>query len=255
MKVEVIPVDRIYVSPLNVRVDEDFGDPEDEALKQNVKATGIKQLITVRPNGDRYEVILGRRRFLSIKDTVEEVPCIVQEDWDDREALKASLIENLEIFRKSLDPIKRAESLKKLIDLSGKGMTAVARELGMAKSTLSEYLKVLTLSPRMKEMVSKRAVPFRDALKVAKLGLDEEKQDSLAETAAERGIEAFKKEVERLQSGKGKRGAPPGLLVIRLVFDPRDEEEKEKFEKLKATCEEKQVDMTEYVKSLILEHI
>ncbi|MHC1627627.1 MAG: ParB/RepB/Spo0J family partition protein [Candidatus Nezhaarchaeales archaeon] len=256
MKVEIIPVDKIYISPLNVRVDEEFGsDPEDEALKQNVQATGIKQLITVRPNGDRYEVILGRRRFLSIKDTVKEIPCIVREDWDDMEALKASLIENLEIFRKSLDPIKRAESLKKLIDLSGKGMTAVARELGMAKSTLSEYLKILELSPKMKELVSKRVIPFRDALKVAKLDLNEEQQESLAETAAEKGLEAFKKEVERLQSGKGKRGAPPGLLVIRLVFDPRDEGEKEKFEKLKAICEEKQVDITEYVKSIILEHI
>ena len=255
----MIPVEKIYVSPLNVRVDEEFGDPEDEALKANVQATGIKQPITVRPSGDRYEVILGRRRFLSIKDTVKEVPCIVREDWDDVEALKASLIENLEIFRKSLDPIKRGEALKKLIEITGSGgrgdLSRFAREVGIPKATLSEYIRILDLNPRMREIVSKRVVPFRMALKVAVMDLDDEEQNRLAEIAEEKGAEEFKKEVERLKAGRGKRGAPPGLLVVRLVFDPRNEEEKAWFEKLKAICEEKNMDMTEYVRNLIVEHI
>jgi len=256
MKVENIPVDKIDISPLNVRADEGFGsDPEDEALQKNVQKTGIKQLITVRPKGDRYEVIMGRRRFLSIKDRVKEVPCIVRDDWDDQEALKASLIENLGIFRKSLDPIKRAEALKRLIEMSSKKASGVARELGIAKSTLSEYLKVLELSPKMREQISKATIPFRDGLKVAKMNLPEEVQDALAETAADKGLEAFKREVERLESGKGKRGAPPGLLVIRLVFDPRNEEERRRYEALKEICEAKNVDISEYVKSIILEEV
>jgi len=252
MKVENIPVDKIYISPLNVRADEEFGlDDEDEALQSNVQKTGIKQLITVRPNGDRYEVILGRRRFLSIKDRVKEVPCIVREDWDDEEALKASLIENLAIFRKSLDPIKRGEALKRLREMTGKSIRALAKDLGIPFPTLSDYLQILRLSPKMKEQISKRTIPFRAGLKVLRLELPEEVQDALAETAAEKGQEAFQREVERLELRKGKRGAPPGLLVIRLVYDPRIEEEKRRYDALKEICEAKNVDVAEFAKSIL----
>jgi len=40
LKIEWIPVEKLYVSPLNVRADEEFGNcPEDEALKSNVTQT------------------------------------------------------------------------------------------------------------------------------------------------------------------------------------------------------------------------
>ena len=70
VKIQWIPVEKLYVSPLNVRAEEEFGNSlEDEMLRRNVEETGIKQLITVRPDGKgRYEVLLGRRRFLSTKN-------------------------------------------------------------------------------------------------------------------------------------------------------------------------------------------
>jgi len=257
VKIEWIPVEKLYVSPLNVRADEKFGDSlEDEMLKRNVTETGIKQLITVRPDGKgRYEVLLGRRRFLSIKDKVKTIPCIVREDWDDREAIKASLIENLGIFRKELDPITRAKALKKLVETSPSGLTGVAIELGIPKSTLSEYLKILELSPKLQEKVSKGVVPFRYAVEIARLGLSEEKQEYLAEVSEKKSVEALKKELARLSEGKGKRGAPPGLFVIRLVFDPNNPEEKEYFEKLKQYCESHQLSLSEYVKSCLVERL
>jgi len=76
------------------------------------------------------------------------------------------------------------------------------------------------LLPSFNEKVSKGIVLFRYALEVARLGLSEEKQKYLAEVAEKKGTEALKSEIARLSEGKGKHGAPPGLLVIRLVFDP-----------------------------------
>ena len=232
MRIETIPVEKMFVSDLNVRADEEFGEaPEDEALRANVRKEGVKQPITVRPKGERYEVILGRRRFLSVKDGVKEIPCVVRDEWDAREALKASLIENWPEFQKTLDPITRAEALNRLIGMSTKDKAGVAREMRIPKSSMSEYLTVLRLGPKLKELVRRRVVPFKEAVHVARLKLGEDLQDSLAELAVGKGLDAFRSEVERLKFGK-RRGAPPGILVIRLTFDHRNREERSNYESL-----------------------
>lgn len=255
MRIETIPVEKIVVSPLNVRADEEFGSAEeDEMLRKNVKRSGIVQLITVRPEGEKYEVILGRRRFLAIKDKVKEITCVVRDEWDDEEALKASLIENMRNFQKPLDPISRAKALNRLVSLSPTGMTGVARDLGIPKSTLSEYLKVLELSPKMKEQVAAGAVPFRDAVEIARLKLGQELQDSLAEVVATEGMDSLKKEVERIKGGR-KRGAPPGLLVVRVVFDPRSRREQAEYEELVKLSQSKNMDVSDYCKFIIAEHL
>jgi len=250
MRVETIPVDKIFVSDLNIRADEEFGKaPEDEALQENVRRTGIKQPITVRPDGEKYEVILGRRRFLSIKaNGVKEVDCVVRDDWDDREALKASLIENMNNLQKPLDPVTRAEALNRLLSMSTKDMQGVASELGIAKSTMSEYLKVLELSPKLKEQVRGEVVPFKEAVHIARLKLGEDLQDSLAELAVSKGLDALRNEVERHKLGR-KRGAPRGLLVIRLVFDHRNMEDRDHYEALM------KLGGAEYCKSVLVQRL
>jgi len=265
MKVQYIPVEDIYVSALNVRVEDDFGNAEeDQALISNLSRTDIKQLITVRPDGNgKYEVIIGRRRFLAVKELLErtgartEIPCIVREDWDDQEAVKASLIENLGILRKDLDPITRAKAIKKLLDMRSNTRGAIsrlARELGIPKQTLHQFLKVLELSPKMQEAVKAKKVAYRDALAIVFAQIPEDQQNRLAEEA-EKGKEAFKNELQRIMEGKGKRGAPPGLLAVRLIFNPESMEERTCYEKLRNYCESKGLKVSEYLKGLVMEHV
>ena len=233
MRIENIPVEKVFVSDLNIRADEEFGEaPEDQALRENVRREGVKQPITVRPRGEKYEVILGRRRFLSTKaNGGKEIQCVVRDDWDDREALKASLIENWKDFQKTLDPITRAEALNRLISLSTKDIQGVAHELGIPKSSMSEYLKILELGPKLKEQVRREVVPFKEAVHIARLKLGEDLQNSMAELAVTKGLDALRSEVERLRVGK-RRGAPRGLLVIRLVFDHRNMKDRNHYEAL-----------------------
>jgi ParB family chromosome partitioning protein len=164
----------------------------------------------------------------------------------------------MEIFHKSLNPITRANALNRLISMSPTGMTGVARELGIPKSTLSEYLKVLELSPKLQEQVAKGpelGIPFRDALRVARLGLGREMQDSLAETFETEGMEAFRSEVERLSTGGAKRGAPAGLLVVRVVFDHRYKPDVETYKAYIEHCKALGVEPDERCKFLISEDI
>ena len=112
-------------------------------------------------------------------------------------------------------------------------------ELGIPITTLGEYVKILELSFKMQEQLAKQTIASRDGLAIVRLELPPEKQDELAELAQEKGQGAFKAELKRLLEKKGrKRGAPPSLLVVRIVFSSdSDEEERSQFERLKRYCE------------------
>ena len=110
MRVVEIDIDELYISDQNIRSDHQFGDEEDLELIENIQSLGILQPLVVRPKGNKYDIIIGRRRFLSLKQSgVKSVPCLVAE-LSDEEALDASISEN--VFRKSVDPITLGRWIK-----------------------------------------------------------------------------------------------------------------------------------------------
>jgi len=225
-----IPIDQFSVSKTNMRVDESFGEsPEDQALITHFKSTGIVQPFKARPEEDGYGVVVGRRRFLALKEAGLKELTVGQhvwiEDMPDEEAMDASLKENLEDFHKTPDPIIRAKAISTYLERLPTGIRGLARAWGISHSTLSEYLKILELKPAMQQAVQKGTISFRDALATARLNLEDEQQTELAEAAETKGVDAFKQELARLMAGKGKRGIPAGVyIVIRSIFDKRSED-------------------------------
>jgi len=60
----------------------------------------------------------------------------------------------------------------------------------------------------------------------------------------------------RLMAGKGKRGIPAGVyIVVRSIFDKRSEEELKYYEALQRLAQEKGMDVAEYAKKVIVEHV
>jgi ParB family chromosome partitioning protein len=109
-----LSIDKIVPNPLNPR--KNF---EDESLKQlieSIKNNGFKDLypIVVRPKGDKYEIIIGERRFRAAKIlNLKKVPCIITE-MGDNDTLLEMLVEN--IVRKNLSSIEKAEGIRRLLD-------------------------------------------------------------------------------------------------------------------------------------------
>jgi ParB/RepB/Spo0J family partition protein len=247
--VEQISIEKLYVSDLNVRYDHEFGDEEDQELINNIESIGILQPIVVRPREDNYEIIIGRRRFLSMqKNGVKQVTCLVT-DLNDDEALDASISEN--VFRKSVDPVTLGKWIRKRLEESNISLSEYARKIGKAKSTLSEWVRMNDLSQEIQEEVQGGSVPFNYALKVARMDLTEEQEKMLALEARNNGIDAFKKAVDRISSGKEKRGAPAGLLVIRINFGKESQE----YDKLKELSEKKGMELSEYTMNILRDHV
>ncbi|MFB0543726.1 MAG: ParB/RepB/Spo0J family partition protein, partial [Candidatus Bathyarchaeia archaeon] len=217
-------------------------------LMKNIETMGILQPIVVRPVGDMYDVIVGRRRFLSAKQSgAREIDCVVKE-MNDEEVLDASLSEN--IIRSDVDPVTLGKWLKRRIEMSGKSLTWYADKIGKSPSVPSEWIRMNDLSEGMQRLVSEGAIAFRDALKVARLDLPYWEQEALAKKAVEEGAEEFRKELERLRRGQEKRGAPKGLLIIRVNFG----KESEVYDTLDRLAEEKGMELSDYVRSILEEH-
>jgi len=256
-----ISVGKFHVSKLNVRRDQAFGQSEaNKALIEQLRRGKIIGPFKAKPEGDRYGVYVGGRRFLAKKTVganffVVGKDCIIENVSDD-EAREASLIENLQILRQEMDPVTRARRVADIIDYSVAGLRAAARKLGISPSTLSEWTKILELTPKMQEIIAKGLLNYTDALALARLKLGELTQDELAEILETQGADAFQRKLEKFTKGRGRRGAPRGkYIVLRAAFDKISKSDMDIYEKLNELAEAKNMKTGEYCKWVLTEHI
>ena len=86
----------------------------------SVRKHGILQPLLVRPIGepgdpDRYEIVMGERRWTAAgKAGLDRVPCVV-ESYTDKEVLVLMLVENLN--RRDLNPIEEGEAVAEMVDV------------------------------------------------------------------------------------------------------------------------------------------
>lgn len=116
-----IPLDKLFVSPLNARKDLAAGqeDASLEELASSIRQQGLLSPLIVRSApDDRYEVLAGQRRLLACRKTgLDQIPCILREDLDETDAMTLSLAEN--VHRADMHPLDKARALKALYDHHG----------------------------------------------------------------------------------------------------------------------------------------
>lgn len=254
---ERISADRFHVSKTNVNYGEPFGETEqDQKLIANLRRGKIVQKFIARPEGDGYGVVVGRRRFLAklavdIKHFTVGVDCLI-EDMTDEEAREASWTENLDALRKGMNPIKRAEGLSKILASSTMTLRSYARRTGIPASNLSEWLKVLELSEKMQQCVSKGLLKYTDAMRLARLKLGEELQNELAELLEAEGPEAMWSEIQR-RKGVLKRGIPKGMFEItRLSWDKRNRQVMGYYETIEKAAKSKKMTVPEFIMAFLI---
>lgn len=218
-----ISVERFHMSKQNIRADAPFGDSErDKLLIENLRRNGIIEPILARPEANGYgiyaggrkyhaEIILGCKAFIVGKDVLIKI-------ISDEQAREESFIEN--IVREEMNPLERARGAQDLINQNMAGLHAEARRLGIAASTLSEWTKILQLTPPMQEAVAKGKIFYKDGLKLAKLNQGEFQEEHLAQVLEQGGRDAYVAEVQKIESGMGKKGLPIGKFrVIRIMYE------------------------------------
>lgn len=137
---EVNPQD-LQIDPINERKENIGPEKGDNSLEESIREQGVIQPPVVRPDGDGYKVVVGQRRTLAAQNVgIDAMPVIVME-WNDSDALAASVTENVDAFQKSVSRTDRAAAVQKLMEVNGWNVNDVAEELGVNQGTVREWLE------------------------------------------------------------------------------------------------------------------
>ena len=143
-----------------------------EELASSIRSKGVLQPLLVRPKGKKYEIIAGERRYRAAQLAgLEEVPIIIRE-FSDQETLEIALIENIQ--REDLNPLEEARGYKNLLEF-GITQDEAAQAVGKARSTVTNALRLLNLSPNAQQALEEATISAGHAR--ALLGIPEEHRD------------------------------------------------------------------------------
>jgi ParB family chromosome partitioning protein len=160
MHAQTIELNRLHVSPLNMRAEK-----KPPSLKRmaaiaanilpTVREKGILQNLIVRPNQDGFEILAGRRRYYAAKvveqerGSFEPIQCNVIDADDDASGIEASLIEN--VAREDVDEITAYETFSALIR-EGRAVGEIARTFGKSEREVTQCLAIANLLPRIRDL-------------------------------------------------------------------------------------------------------
>ena len=121
---------------------------------------------------------------------LDEVPVRVIEA-DDRKTAELALVENLQ--REDLNPIEEAKGYKTLIDEFGLTQEEAAKSVGRSRPSITNALRLLSLSPKVLEMVEKNELSAGHARALISI-TDDKKQLDAATEVREKGLSVRKTE-------------------------------------------------------------
>jgi len=139
-----VPLENIIPNAKQPR--QDFDAKALEELAQSIRQHDIIQPLTVAmlPSG-KYKLIAGERRWRAAKLAgIKDVPVYLRV-VDDKQILELGLLENLQ--RENLNAIEIGLSYQRLIDECSMTQEEVATRMGMDRSTVSNYIRMLKLPP------------------------------------------------------------------------------------------------------------
>jgi len=195
-----LSINTIEVNPFQPRTHFDQGALEELAL--SIKELGVIQPITVRKLGyDKYQLISGERRFRSSQLAgLTTIPAYIR-IANDQEMLEMALVENIQ--RQNLDAIEVALSYQLLIEECNLTQEKLSTRVGKKRSTISNYLRLLKLSPFIQAGIRDKMISMGHARALVNV-LDEELQLDIYKCILSEGLSV--RQTEEL--AKGAKNSP-----------------------------------------------
>lgn len=120
----------------------DFDSDKIIELSESIKKQGLINPITVRPAGDKFEIVAGHRRFMAcVRIGVYKIPCVIREITD-AEVFALRAHENL--FREDVNPVDEALYIGKLVGEDESKVVSVADQLNRSVAWVEDRLAILT---------------------------------------------------------------------------------------------------------------
>ena len=161
-----------------------FNENEIKQLADSINENGQISPIVVRKIGEKFELIVGERRWratqLLKKDTIEAV--II--DADEKTSAVLSIVENVQ--REDLNSMEEAESLLRLISEFGMSHDDVSKYISKSRAHVTNLIRLNDLSDYGKEQLRIGKITMGHARAV--LTLSPEEQSKILKEAVRRSL-------------------------------------------------------------------
>jgi len=178
---QYLPLDEIDVGLSNVRrtnLEEGIGD-----LASSIREIGVQQPVVVIKKDDRYELIIGQRRYLACRKLgLTEIPALITTVRSNTEAIIKSFSEN--IHRLDLDYRDKMQVAHELVTKLG-SVDEAAKHLGVSSQTIKNYLGYAAVPEAIKQMVDARKFSAAFAVRITKSIPDEAQAIRIAQKVSE----------------------------------------------------------------------
>ena len=170
VQVLYVPLSKIVPNPYQPR--KEFESEALSELADSIRQYGVLQPLLVAPGPDNnYILIAGERRLrASTMAGMDSVPVIVSE-YTTQQIAEIALIENLQ--RKDLHYLEEAEGYEKLVNTFHLTQESMAGRVGKKQSTIANKLRLLKLSPPVRNTLHESDLTERHARALLKLENEE----------------------------------------------------------------------------------
>lgn len=177
-----VDIGSLVASPFQPR--REMREAELHELAESIRTSGILQPILARRVGDRLEIVAGERRWRAAKIAgLAKVPVLVRSISDQDSAIFA-MVENLQ--RADLNAIEKAHGFRTLLKTIGGTQEDLAKRVGLDRSTLANFLRLLDLPEVVQGYVSRGTLSMGHARSLLALP-DHAKMTELAERCLKHG--------------------------------------------------------------------
>ena len=163
---------RIEVEPgYNIRAFNSAADEDDAALKESIRASGVRIPLTIRTKGDLVFVVAGHRRLAAVKELIAEgeeiraVPCLPEAKGTTEADRQLDLIRSNQ--GKPLTPMQRAEVIKRLVGF-GWDEAEIATKIGCSRSHVADMLTLSGAEQDVRQMVQSGEIAATTAVRAIK---------------------------------------------------------------------------------------
>lgn len=214
-----VPIDSVIPNPFQPR--KTFSDESLQELSDSVKTYGVLQpLLVAQLDGGQYLLIAGERRLRAAKLAgLPNIPVLVG-CFNSQEVAEVALIENLQ--REDLHFLEEAEGYELLLQEFSITQEQMAERVGKKQSTISNKLRLLKLSPAVRQTIREQALTERHARALLTLE-DEVAQQSVLQAVVENGLNVRQTEalIESLSEEAAPEEAAVGRKRIKVIRDVR----------------------------------
>ncbi len=176
-----------------------------EELAESIKIYGVIQPIVVSKEDGYFGIVAGERRWRAAKLAgLQEIPAIIREN-DEQTNKEIALIENIQ--REDLNPYEKALGIRNLMDKYGLTQEEVSKKIGKSRSSVSNTVRILYLSPDVLELVKQGKLTEGHCKALAGVS-DPKRQYEMAVRMIERGESVRQAESKNRVAKKEKKLDP-----------------------------------------------